>query len=251
MSRGATADRILKEAGRLFAKKGYHGTSTRDISEAVGIRQPSLYAHFPSKAEIAFALLDYDFRRSPALQCTSEFPDASPPVQMFQGARREVLCQLTSRYDLRGVYFSALLDEPEFAQWREVHRRSLANVEAVIRAGVDAGDFVAQEPAIVAEVVNSMVLETVRWAGRRLDLSLPDTVGDMVLRLMLRRPSRIPAIRRQADRLLLAAGRSWAEEMVVSGRELAQGADWPSRGRRDPGGRPDTENGREVAPPAS
>src|SRR5581483_2006845 len=44
-----TRERILYEASNLFAREGYHGTTTREIAAAVGVRQPSLFYHFPSK----------------------------------------------------------------------------------------------------------------------------------------------------------------------------------------------------------
>ena len=47
-----TKELILLEASRLFAVRGYLGTSTRDIAAAVGIQQPSMYSHFASKQAI-------------------------------------------------------------------------------------------------------------------------------------------------------------------------------------------------------
>ncbi|PKI91177.1 hypothetical protein CW368_07925 [Actinomycetales bacterium SN12] len=41
--------RILAEARTVFARKGYGQASLREIAECVGIKTPSLYAHFPSK----------------------------------------------------------------------------------------------------------------------------------------------------------------------------------------------------------
>ncbi|SFR70926.1 transcriptional regulator, TetR family [Agromyces sp. CF514] len=40
---------ILSEARTVFARKGYAEASLREIAGAVGIKTPSLYAHFPSK----------------------------------------------------------------------------------------------------------------------------------------------------------------------------------------------------------
>lgn len=56
---GTTArDEILDAAAELFTTRGYASTSTRAIAEAVGIRQASLYHHFPNKEAILEALLD-------------------------------------------------------------------------------------------------------------------------------------------------------------------------------------------------
>jgi AcrR family transcriptional regulator len=48
----STRGRMLPEVSLLFAQRGYFGTSTRDIADAVRIRQPSLFHHFEAKHEI-------------------------------------------------------------------------------------------------------------------------------------------------------------------------------------------------------
>lgn len=49
---GERREEILQHAQRLFAAHGVHSVSTRQIAEAVGISQPTLYAYFPRKADI-------------------------------------------------------------------------------------------------------------------------------------------------------------------------------------------------------
>lgn len=52
-----TKGRITAEAFALFAERGYRGVSVRDIAEAAGIKDASLYNHFPSKQAIFDAVI--------------------------------------------------------------------------------------------------------------------------------------------------------------------------------------------------
>ncbi len=47
-----TKDRITEAALSLFAENGFNGTSVKQIADAVGIRDASLYKHYKSKQEI-------------------------------------------------------------------------------------------------------------------------------------------------------------------------------------------------------
>jgi TetR/AcrR family transcriptional regulator, cholesterol catabolism regulator len=40
---------IIDAVAAVFAEKGYHGASTKDIADRLGIRQGSLYYYFASK----------------------------------------------------------------------------------------------------------------------------------------------------------------------------------------------------------
>jgi AcrR family transcriptional regulator len=54
----STRNRILDTAIHLFAQKGFHGTSVRDISQGVGIKVSSIYNHFEGKDGILAAILE-------------------------------------------------------------------------------------------------------------------------------------------------------------------------------------------------
>jgi len=53
-----TKERIVEEALSLFSVKGYKGTSVKNIAEAVGIKDSSLYKHFKSKQEILDTIVE-------------------------------------------------------------------------------------------------------------------------------------------------------------------------------------------------
>src|SRR5580704_11406286 len=50
-------EEILDEATRLFAERGYEGTSMADLAERVGLRKASLFHHFASKDVLYAAVL--------------------------------------------------------------------------------------------------------------------------------------------------------------------------------------------------
>ncbi len=49
----------IRAAASVFAHKGYHGASTTDIAEAMGIKQGSLYYYFKSKEEALAEVCPY------------------------------------------------------------------------------------------------------------------------------------------------------------------------------------------------
>jgi AcrR family transcriptional regulator len=56
--------RVMETAEALFMKRGYNAVSLRDIADALGIRQASLYYHFPDgKEELYVAIAERAFDR--------------------------------------------------------------------------------------------------------------------------------------------------------------------------------------------
>lgn len=52
-----TAELIITEAHGLIQSHGYHGFSYQDLADRLGIRKPSIYHHFPSKADLGRAVV--------------------------------------------------------------------------------------------------------------------------------------------------------------------------------------------------
>ena len=55
--RKTTSEDILNEAEALFRQKGYRNTTMADIAKATGLLKGSLYYYYPSKEELASAIL--------------------------------------------------------------------------------------------------------------------------------------------------------------------------------------------------
>src|ERR671938_364214 len=54
---------ILRTSARIFAEKGYHSTTMRDISRATGVSLAGLYHYCKSKDELLFLIQDHCFGR--------------------------------------------------------------------------------------------------------------------------------------------------------------------------------------------
>lgn len=78
-----TKERIVEEALTLFSIKGFKGTSVKNIADAVGIKDSSLYKHFKSKQEIFDTIVLEMKRRMGSMSKTvglreeSGFPEAA------------------------------------------------------------------------------------------------------------------------------------------------------------------------------
>lgn len=52
-------DHILEAALRVFAEKGFHGATTRELARAAGVSEALMFRHFPTKEDLYQALQVY------------------------------------------------------------------------------------------------------------------------------------------------------------------------------------------------
>lgn len=50
---------LIHASGKLFAEKGYHAASVRDIASAVGMTSGSFFYHFETKEDVLIAVLEF------------------------------------------------------------------------------------------------------------------------------------------------------------------------------------------------
>lgn len=78
---GERREEILEHAQRLFAAHGVHSVSTRQIAEAVGISQPTLYAYFPRKADIMEEVSARAFQKVSEMSARVRQEDGGDPLE--------------------------------------------------------------------------------------------------------------------------------------------------------------------------
>ena len=156
----ATQGNILTQATRLFAARGFDGTSLQDIADAVGIRKQSLLYHYGSKDELRRAVLEALLGRwndvLPRLLMA-----ASSGEDQFYALVEECASFFTDDPDRARLLMREMLDRPDavraiiqaqVAPWLEV-------VSGHIRRGQDKGNIFADaDPEAYVVLVINLVM---------------------------------------------------------------------------------------------
>lgn len=192
----STRGRILLAASVLFAQRGYFGTSTRDIAEAVQIRQPSLFHHFQAKHEVFRTLVEMDLGPSIDRMHQRLAEESAWAEKLHLGIACDVREILVQPFDARGLYQDAVLALDEFEDERHGIALFHDQFERVVASGCEAGEFVPFEPSFVLRATNGVLFETLREQGGpgRMRQDRPLQAADFVVRSLLVDQSRLEAI---------------------------------------------------------
>lgn len=77
---------IVEAAIRLFSEKGFHGVTTRELAQAVGVSEPVLYQHYQTKRELYAAIIEQK-----SSQIESKLGAACGAIANLQADDREIL----------------------------------------------------------------------------------------------------------------------------------------------------------------
>ena len=136
------APQIIEAAARVFAERGFHGATTQDIADVLGIRQASLYYYFSSK-EAALELV--------CLKGVEGFFEAAKAISTAPGnAEKRLILLIESHLSPlldRGDFIKVFLNERQFLPTESRRRigrwsRGLERIfEDVIKEGIAKGEF--------------------------------------------------------------------------------------------------------------
>lgn len=104
-----TKELIIEKALSLFAEKGYQGTSVKNIADAVGIKDSSLYKHFKSKKEIFDTIVQEMSSRMEQMSLGHGLPDETEmesAAVLYGGLTIEALIELS-----KSIFLFYLRDE--------------------------------------------------------------------------------------------------------------------------------------------
>jgi AcrR family transcriptional regulator len=138
-----TPDRIASAGLRLFAERGYAGTSMEQVRRAAGISNGSLYHHFPSRAHLA-ARLVLDGMRQCQDGVRRVLAGAGSAEAGIRGVVEDQSGWVEDHADLARLLYGELPDdvllaaEPRFG---EDNRRYVEDVGGWLRARAERGEL--------------------------------------------------------------------------------------------------------------
>jgi TetR/AcrR family transcriptional repressor of nem operon len=167
---------ILAAAKRTAQAHGYNGLNFRDLATEVGIRAPSIYHHFPSKADLGAAVARRYWEDTAAdLEAISA--ETSDPVRSLHEYPNIFRKSLESGNRLcLGSFMSAEYDDLPEAVKKEVQAFADVNVAWLSRNLVAAGMAGRDESEPRARAIFAAVAGAQLMARSRSDISLFDAL---------------------------------------------------------------------------
>ncbi len=160
-----TREDIVAAAGRMFADKGYHGTSMRDLGRELGLLGSSLYSHIDSKEDLLVEVVDEGARL---------FLNSSERAIAFEGGAEKKLRALIAGHvdvvldhlDVVRTYLNEarMLDESHRTRVVSARDEYESRFREVIQQGIDEGVFKSDvDPKIASIFILSVLNAIERW----------------------------------------------------------------------------------------
>jgi AcrR family transcriptional regulator len=146
--------RILEAAEKQFRRAGYHRTSVADIAAEVGMSAANIYRFFPSRDAINESICG---------RVVNEVTDIAVAIVRTNAPATEKLDQLLTavhRHNkttpVKAKYMHDLIADATRENWAiiKLHTERLVTIfEAIIREGIEAGEFRVEDAAEAARAV--------------------------------------------------------------------------------------------------
>ena len=175
---GITGPKVKEAALSLFAQHGFAAVSMRQIAGEVGVQAGALYNYTPDKQSLLFSLLKGHMDDLLSARSDQETP-SSAVDQLEQFTKFHIRFHL-ERPDAVFISYMELrnLSPENFAAIEELRRRYEAELENILIAGRQTGDFVVSDTKIATLAIIAMLTGVNTWyrSGGRLSLDEVETI---------------------------------------------------------------------------
>jgi AcrR family transcriptional regulator len=152
---------VTREAAKLFAQKGYHGTSIGDIAEALGVQKATLYSHIASKEDLLYETMREGADAFHA--ALDAIPEDAPAVEKIRLALRGHLRVVAEQLDVATVFVQEwrYLDGERREEIVAERRRYEERIRELFREGREHSELRADLDEASATL---LLLSAANWA---------------------------------------------------------------------------------------
>jgi AcrR family transcriptional regulator len=152
---------LTRQAARLFAQKGYHGTSIGEIADALGVQKGSLYAHIASKQDLLYETMAEGARAFHA--GLDAIDDDLPATEKIRLALRSHLRVVAEQLDVATVFVQEwrYLEGQRRDEIVAERRRYEERIRGYFREGRELGELRTDLDDATAAL---LVLSAANWA---------------------------------------------------------------------------------------
>jgi TetR/AcrR family transcriptional regulator, cholesterol catabolism regulator len=152
---------LTREAARLFAERGYHGTSIGDLAKAMGVQKGSLYAHIESKQDLLYEAMREGAEAFHA--ALDEIPDDLRVTERIRLALRAHLRVVAEQLDIATVFVREwrYLEGERAAEFLAERRRYEERFRTLFREGRELGEL---RTDLDDQAAALLVLSAANWA---------------------------------------------------------------------------------------
>jgi AcrR family transcriptional regulator len=157
----ARREELTRIAARLFAERGYQGTSLADLAAALGVQKSSLYHHIDSKEEL---LWEVAWEGAEAFHAALDgVPAAAPAAERIRLALRAHLAVVGQQLDIATVFVREWrhLSGDRRTRFVAERRRYEERIRELFRAGVEESQLRTDLDVATAAL---LFLSAANWA---------------------------------------------------------------------------------------
>ena len=185
---GNRRSNLLREAARLFRRKGFDATSTRDIASAAGMQSGSPFYHFKSKQALLYAVMDEGMRsaierQQEALARAGTSQDAGKQLRVLVRNHFDVLLGAGSDFIPVMLYEARSITPRQRAMLADLQAEYEAPWMPVLEALHDKGRLKA-DVKLARLLIFGALNWSAQWYDRRKGASL-DELADAALALFI------------------------------------------------------------------
>jgi AcrR family transcriptional regulator len=146
--------RILEVAEKQFRRIGYHKTSVADIASELGMSTANVYRFFPTRDAIKESICGRAVNEAADIALVvarTNAPAGEKLSQLLTAVHHHKKMTLVKEKRMHDLIVAAM--QENWAIIKAHIERMLTIVEAIIREGIEAGEFNIENPAVAAHAV--------------------------------------------------------------------------------------------------